>query len=185
MLDAIYNADKWLLLLINGLHTPFLDGLMWFFSDKSFAAFVYLAAAYLLVRHFGKKAWLYIIIGILLYGATDQLSYWTKNGTKRERPTHNPTISAQLHTVNDYKGGQYGFFSAHAANSFGMALFLLLLLNRKVKYTAAILLTYASLTSLSRVYLGVHYPTDVLVGAAVGSFMGWLFYLGLKRAKQT
>jgi undecaprenyl-diphosphatase len=91
---------------------------------------------------------------------------------ERLRPSHDPVIGNQIHIVNNYRGGLYGFISSHAANTFAIAVFLALLFKRKV-FTISIII-WASIVSFSRIYLGVHYPGDVLCGAILGTGLGFL-----------
>lgn len=107
----------------------------------------------------------------------DQSSQLFKYGIGRYRPcriesTHQP----KPHLVNEHCGGRYGFYSAHASNSFAIALFIGYLLTPVMKHSKKYLLAWAGIVAYSRVYLGVHYPSDILVGAFMGVIYGWLFY---------
>ncbi len=124
-----------------------------------------------------------MVLGIGFCVATADLSTnIIKHKVQRYRPSHNLEIMAQVHTVNDYHGGQFGFFSSHAANSFAVVTLLFLaakgLIANKFRYTFYVLPT---LIIYSRIYLGVHYPTDVMVGAVWGILIGWLIFSLLTR----
>ena len=137
---------------------------------------LYLLLLYLTYRHFGwKKTGIVLVAIALLITCTDQLSNFFKYGVGRLRPCHDPEVSGVMRLVKSYCGGQFGYFSAHAANSFGPAIFFTVLFRNKVKYISQVLIIWACFVAYSRIYIGVHYPLDVLTGALVGSLFGWLF----------
>ena len=116
---------------------------------------------------------LFIILVITL---ADQTSvHLFKNVFQRLRPCHEPALENLVHLVNNKCGGQYGFISSHAANTFGLALLTLLWI--KKRWFTALMITWALLVAYSRVYLGVHYPLDVMVGGIWGAGCGWLVFL--------
>jgi undecaprenyl-diphosphatase len=90
-------------------------------------------------------------------------------------PQIEPEIEQLVHSVNDYKGGQYGFFSAHASTNFAIAIFLIFLFRGRYRWMIPVLLVWASIMAYSRIYLGVHYPGDILAGLIVGGILGCLF----------
>jgi undecaprenyl-diphosphatase len=102
---------------------------------------------------------------------------------ERLRPCHNPTIKYLVHTV-DGCGGKFGFVSSHATNSFSLAVFSSLLLKSKFKWITASMLFWAALVSYSRIYVGVHFPADILGGAILGSGVGVFVFLVLKIVNQ-
>jgi undecaprenyl-diphosphatase len=112
----------------------------------------------------------------LLITVSDQLSNFFKLGVGRLRPCYDPDLSGLIRLVKSSCGGRYGYFSAHAANSFAIAIFFTYLFRKSYSFLAWILIFWAMVVSYSRIYVGVHFPLDVLSGALAGSFMGWLFY---------
>ena len=180
LLEQIESWDVWLLLKINGLNSPFLDEIMWSVSSPFFGIPFYLFFAYIFYRHFGLRETV-VICGLiaLSVGISDLTAkYCFKEVFVRFRPSHHLILMDQLHIVNDYRGGPYGFISSHAANMFSIATMVFLIIGKKYKWLFWLLLIWASLIGYSRVYLGVHYPSDVFVGAIVGSLIaGILYYL--------
>lgn len=177
MFETIEQLDQELLLTINRHNTPFLDQFFYFLSNKWAMIPLYMILLLIVLREFKNKTWLIIGVVALLILASDQFaSGFLKPLVMRYRPCHNLFIGPQLHLVNGECGGQYGFISSHAANTFALATFLGLLLRLKWPKLLACLLLWAALVSYSRIYLGVHYPLDVIGGAMDGIIFGWLFY---------
>lgn len=113
----------------------------------------------------------------LLIIGSDQISvHLFKDVFMRLRPCHNPLITDLVHTVNNHCGGQYGFVSSHAANTFALACFVGLVLKNHFKWMLPFMLFWATIVSYSRIYLGVHYPGDILGGAVLGALIGFLIY---------
>jgi undecaprenyl-diphosphatase len=174
--DAIVEIDHQLFFYLNGLHQPWLDTVMAAFSNKLFWIPLYAWILYLVYKKYGKSVFIILLCAIALIFFSDQTANVFKALVQRYRPTHNPTFGHLVHTVNDYKGGTYGFFSSHASNAFAIIMFVILLLKPTTTKFKLILISYACLTSYSRIYLGVHYPADIVVGACCGSGLGFLFY---------
>ena len=177
MLDTIKSLDQSLFLALNVHHNSFFDPIMWLFSDKLFWAPLYAWFLWLLYKQFPKHYWTVIIAVILMIVASDQFCNLAKNGVMRLRPSQDPGIQAMVHIVNDYRGGMYGFYSGHASNAFAVALFMITIAGKKLKYLIPVCLLYATLTAYSRIYLGVHYPGDILTGALAGTLLGTGFAL--------
>ncbi len=176
LLDQLIQLDEQLFLFLNGLGTPSWDG-FWLFMTKTRNSFpLYLLLFVLSYRFFGLKGTLIILVAIaLLITCTDQLSNFFKYGVQRLRPCHDPDISGVMRLVKSYCGGKYAFFSAHAANSFAVASFFTALFSKKWPVFVGFLVLWALLVAYSRIYIGVHFPLDVIVGALVGALFGWVF----------
>lgn len=176
MLEKLVQLDRQAFLFLNGLGTETWDGFWMFMTDSITAVPLYLVLLVLTYRTFGLKKTLLVLVAIaLLITCTDQLSNFFKYGVQRLRPCHDPEISGIMRLVKPYCGGKFAYFSAHAANSFAVASFFAFLFQRKIKYLGVFLVLWASLVAYSRIYIGVHFPLDVLTGTLVGVFFGWVF----------
>lgn len=185
MIEALKNIDNAILLFINHHYSPFADELMIWVSNRFIWIPLYLVLVFLLYKEFGKGCWLVILCGIAAIALSDQLaSGIVKNMVMRYRPSHNLVLSHQLHYVGDYTGGLYGFASSHASNTVALALYLTLLMPRK-RTMIILLFCWAGLVCYSRMYLGVHYPSDIAGGAILGALSAWLMYKIYKRLSGT
>lgn len=180
MTDALLAFDEQLLLLINGSHTPFLDELMWIFSAKWInLPLAVLILAFLKSQFSWRKTSIIFLLMLLVVAMTDLVSTQLfKDYFQRLRPSHDPQIGRYLHYYlidpnNPYIGGRYGFVSSHAANLAGLLAFLFpyLIVQKRVFY---LLLSYVFIVCYSRIYLGVHYPTDIICGALLGVSIAFL-----------
>lgn len=177
MFETLEHIDRSLFLLINSWHSVLLDDAMFYVSQIWIFAPLFLYWLFLVYRKEGAKKLLILLAftGLLIL-LTDQTSNQTKHAVKRYRPTHNTEIMEQVHTVNGYRGGQYGFFSGHASNTFGIATLLFFMLASRPMWFRLICFLWAGLTAYSRIYLGVHYPSDIFVGALVGIVWGLIIF---------
>ena len=152
--------------------TAYADCLFNNLSSKLIWAPAVIALVFTMAR--GSRNWrqaaLLILVSVAIVVACDQLSGLVKRTVERPRPSHNDALNYMLHYVNDYRGGRFGFVSSHAANCCGMAAWLMLVYrSRAVK---AVLLVFATAVCYSRIYLGVHYPLDIVAGAMLGVLTG-------------
>ena len=193
MLEQLLHIDTEVLLAINGWHAPWADTLMWIISAKATWIPLYLLLIGLLVWRYRKPAmtsvkWLQrvpacvvmiVVIGLAVGAADFIASGILKELVARPRPTRVPELEGVLHLVNGYKSGRYGFVSSHAANTMAVALLFSLIWRNKIA-TCGLMLWVAA-NCYSRMYLGVHYPTDILGGLIVGSLVAVVGYWLLDR----
>lgn len=182
MVESFEYFDQQLLLFINGLNADWLDPIMWWISKITIFIPLFLVWIYFVFQKLKGKAFLLFVFSlIVLITLTDQTATRTKYSVERYRPTHNLEIGEQVHTVNEYRGGTFGFYSGHAANTFGIATLLFFLFRREKNWIKYTFFPFAILASYSRMYLGVHYPFDIFVGMITGLFYGTLIYYLFKR----
>jgi undecaprenyl-diphosphatase len=175
-MEALRELDEKVFLFLNSLHTPWLDPVMVYVSKTIFWIPLYLLLIYLLIKKFKKYAWIPLLSVALVVTLADRItSGFMKTYFMRLRPSQSPELENAVHLVDGYRGGMYGFASSHAANTFGVALFFVLLFRTQYRSVYA-LFAWALAASYSRIYLGVHYPGDILVGALVGMIAAYLVY---------
>jgi len=194
-LQQLIDWDHRLLVWFNSFHADWLDPVMYYTSQTLFWLPLYLFLVYLMVKDFKKDWWIPLIGIALTILLADQITAsLMKPYFARLRPSQEPALVGIIHLVRDhngeiYTGGLYGFASSHAANTFGTATFFTLLLRDKHAWIKWLFLWAACMT-YTRIYLGVHYPGDILVGTAVGvtsAFVGFKIFgwLNLKYAART
>jgi undecaprenyl-diphosphatase len=168
MLEFLIDLDKKLLLFFNSLHTPWLDPVMFLITKTIFWLPLYLFLLYLVIKNYKKDSWI-VLLGIALaILLADQITASImKPFFERLRPSREPSLQGLVHLVNGYTGGKYGFASSHAANTFATALFFWTIFKNKYRWMW-ILFVWAVVMTYSRIYLGVHYPGDIIVGMLVG-----------------
>ena len=181
MFEEILKLDYKLFLFLNNLGTTKFDA-FWLSLSKIEANIVMYLFLIFLFFHIKKLRPKFLYIFYLLFviaimiTITDQGANFFKDSFQRLRPCYNESISDSLRLVKENCGGKYGFFSAHASNSFSLAIFFGLLFKNRIRYMIIITIVYASLISYSRIYLGVHFPIDIIVGSSFGIFVGFIIY---------
>lgn len=176
MVERLLYYEHDIFLFLNSHHTPFWDAIMWLFSTKVVWAPIALFIIYVLLSKAPWRESLLILIAIVVtITLCDQFSSGLcKPYFMRLRPTHHPNFINEVQTVYGYTGGRFGFISSHAANAFGFATFMSLLF--RSKYFALTIYLWALLNSYSRIYLGVHFLSDVVFGALSGLLIGSMTY---------
>ena len=176
MLERLLVWERDAFFWLNGSDSAFWDRFMWIYSGKvvwlPLAVFIVVLLCY---RKNWKESLLVLLMIALTITVCDQFaSHVCKPIFTRFRPTHHPDFMDQVKVVFDYRGGKYGFISSHAANAFGFATLLALLF--RDKFFGWTIFFWATLTAYSRIYLGVHFISDIIPGALSGSLFGYLVY---------
>ena len=195
-MDYLIHIDQQWLLAINGWHSEWADILMWYISKSTTWLPLYALLVGLIVYRFGilspslcregrrGSSLLRVLIILAGFAVAVGVSDFVSSGiikpwVCRLRPTHEPALAGMLHLVNGYTGGLYGFVSSHAANTMACALLFALLYRNK--YATVGLMLWVALNCYSRMYLGVHYPADIIGGLAIGALMATLTYGMVRR----
>lgn len=195
-MDYLIHIDQQWLLAINGWHSEWADILMWYISKSTTWLPLYALLVGLIVYRYGilspslcregrrGSSLLRVLIILAGFAVAVGLSDFVSSGiikpwVCRLRPTHEPEIAGLIHLVNGYTGGLYGFVSSHAANTMACALLFALLYRNK--YATVGLMLWVALNCYSRMYLGVHYPADIIGGLAIGAMMATLTYGMVRR----
>jgi undecaprenyl-diphosphatase len=168
------HLDQQLFIFINSANSPFWDKVMYFMSMRVVWIPLYLAILINLGIKYKRRFGIIVVFIIVAVVLSDQSSVLIKNAVDRLRPCYEPSLQGLVHIVKGECGGKFGFVSSHAANSFNVALLSLLFIKRK--WFSVSIIIWASAVSYSRIYLGVHYPGDVLCGAMLGALIGWSVY---------
>ncbi len=177
LVEQILPYERSLFLWLNDSHNVFFDSFMWIYSEKlTWLPLAIVALGVFIYKVKWQYAVLFVLCLILLCALCDQLSAGLiKSYFERYRPTHHPDFEGIVRTLHDYRGGHYGFISAHAANGFGIAIFLSLVF--KYKPFTIVALMWAVVSAYSRIYLGVHFISDVIGGMLLGILLGILVFM--------
>ena len=183
-MEEILELDRELFLELNSsFHNPWLDQLMMFLSTTTAWIPLYLFLLYLLIKNYGKHTWLILLAVALTILLADQItSSIMKPFFERLRPSHEPSLAERVYIVNQYRGGKFGFASSHAANTFGIATLMWLVL-KAYRPWISLLFLWAVFVGYTRIYLGVHYPGDILAGFFVGFLCALAAFLLLMMLK--
>ena len=181
MIEEILKLDSKLLIFLNNLGVPRFDN-FWVSLSKieaNILMYLFLICLFFYIQKarlkFSNILYLIFVIAIMIT-ITDQGANLFKDSFQRLRPCYDETVKDSIRLVKDNCGGKYGFFSAHASNSFSLAIFFGLLFRKRIRYIILITLVYASFISYSRIYLGVHFPIDIIFGSLFGLFIGFSVY---------
>ncbi len=172
-MEALSTIDSDLFLFLNGLHADWMDGVMVLITQMWVWLPLYLLLLYWTVKQYGKRCWWIFLAVALVVLCSDQLSaHVCKPLFQRLRPCYNADLQGLIHLPKGMAGGQYGFVSSHAANTFAIAAFLTAALRKNYKWMGIALYLWAFISSYSRIYIGYHYPGDILCGAVLGILVG-------------
>ena len=179
VLEYLNELDGQLLLLINNHNSAFTDNFFYSYSGKWVWVALYAALiAYCIIRWRSKGLWVVLALIVSVVLADQISSHLIKPLVCRLRPTHDLSLSQYVHLVNGYRGGLYGFVSSHAANSFAIALLIHLIAREKT--VSATMFIWACINVYSRMYLGVHYPGDIICGTIIGLLVAVATYLPIR-----
>ena len=183
-MDEILELDRKLFLELNSsFHNPWLDQLMMFLSTTTAWIPLYLVLLYMLFKVYKKETWILLLaVGVTILLADQITSTFMKPFFERLRPSHDPELSGMVAIVNEYRGGKFGFASSHAANTFGIATLMWLVL-KNFRPWIGLLFVWALFVGYTRIYLGVHYPGDILVGDLIGFLSALAAYFLYKLVK--
>ena len=183
MIDTLESIDRAIVLAVNGWNTPWLDEVMWWVSARITWIPLYVLLFYLGLKNLRRKAFVFylfsVVVAVIL---ADLISvYCFKEVFMRYRPSHNALLTNRLHFYElkpgeFYKGGMYGFVSSHAANFFALAMVSVKVFQSRFPNLKYFLLAAATLICFSRLYLGVHYASDLIAGGLIGACIGYLSY---------
>lgn len=189
MIEKLIELDKDLLIYLNGFHADWLDPAVLLITETFFWLPLYLFLLYLIIKTYGKESWIALLAIAIVILLTDRItSGLMKPYFERLRPSRDPSLTGLIHLVKNsrgdlYFGGKYGFASSHAANTFATATFFWLLFRQTRKWIVW-LFPWAIIMTYTRIYLGVHFPGDILVGGILGVICGWIGYKIFQKTKE-
>jgi undecaprenyl-diphosphatase len=174
MLEKLIQLDKQLFIFLNGLGSPTFDGLWLIITQQAYWTPIFLLLLYLVYKKIGTKQTLILLLFVaVLVAFTDQVTNLFKNHFQRLRPCNDTSINSIIRVVKG--SNSYSFFSGHAANTSAVALFLFLNFRKKYKYFGLIFI-WPVIFAYSRIYLGLHFPIDILTGYFFGTTFGFLMF---------
>lgn len=181
-MEELIHLDKQLLLLLNGSDSLFIDSMIMTLTNAKTWIPLYISLFYVVLKSNTTARDIVLIMlsagaCVLLAGTLDDSI--VKPIVARWRPGHDPEIGMLIDTVDDYRGGNYGFFSSHASNTFSIAVYFSLLMRQRL--FTVFMVFWSLVNCYTRLYLGVHYPGDILVGLCWGGLVGYCVYKGYCR----
>lgn len=181
-MEQLLQIDRELFQFLNSFHTDFFDVIMYWVSYKFTWIPLYALLIFLIVKTYRKKSWIIILFIAGMITITDQGCNYFKHSVKRPRPCREEALlSPPARTLQNYHCSKYGFFSAHSANSFAVAVFMTLILGIHYRKIGWFLFPWAFASAYSRIYLGVHYPLDILCGGIYGSLIAYILARSSKK----
>ena len=176
-MSTLSTIDSDLFLYLNGLHVDWLDKVMVLLTDMWVWVPLYLLLVYWTVKQYGKRCWwVFLAVGLVVLCSDQISSHLFKPLFHRLRPCFNEDFEGIIHLPKGLAGGQFGFTSSHASNTFAIATFLTPALSKYRPWPAILLFMWAFISSYSRIYIGYHYPGDIIVGAILGVLIGVIFW---------
>jgi len=181
MIEWLKELDTSAFFVINNCHHPIMDVVMMLISGVWIWIPLYAFLTYLVIKKFKKQSITIVIAIVIMIFLSDQGANLVKKNVQRYRPSHNIEIGQKVHTVDGYRGGQFGFVSSHASNVFALATLLCLLFSSYSRLIKGSFFIWASVICYSRIYLGVHYPLDILGGALLGVTIACIVFMILRK----
>ncbi|MBR1512935.1 MAG: phosphatase PAP2 family protein [Bacteroidales bacterium] len=176
-MNALSTIDSDLFLFLNGIHAEWMDRVMTLLTDMWVWLPLYLLLIYWAVKQYGKRCWwVFLAVGVVVLCSDQLASHVCKPLFQRLRPCYNTDFQDFIHLPIGKAGGKYGFVSSHAANTFAVAAFLTPALRIYRPWVGIILYLWAFVSSYSRIYIGYHYPGDIVCGALLGLLVGLIIW---------
>ena len=176
-MGTLSNIDNQFFLFLNSLHSDGLDKVMVLVTDMWVWLPLYLLLIYWTVKQYGKRCWwVFLAMGLVVLCSDQLASHVCKPLFHRLRPCYNADFQDLIHLPKGMAGGKYGFVSSHASNTFAIATFLTPALRKYRPWTAIVLFLWAVISSYSRIYIGFHYPGDIVCGAILGILIGLILW---------